>query len=172
MRIPVTISGSMSSMPLCKSMEANWRLTARLSCTGELEGQTVCLHLPYNLYEPLSGRAFKYWLEKSRVPLENTLTIVDDLSRFPSIVYAWGLPAGMPGITAQGYWGHHSEPTFTQNSVWIGNESTPKACRADFVLGKWKSEELPVVCGLKWKKSVEIIERICLHGHWNDHEPL
>ncbi len=28
----------------------------------------------------LSGRAFKYWLDKEQVPLEQTLTIVDDLS--------------------------------------------------------------------------------------------
>src|SRR5260221_12954605 len=28
----------------------------------------------------LSGRAFKYWLDKEKVPLENTLTIVDELA--------------------------------------------------------------------------------------------
>ena len=28
----------------------------------------------------LSGRAFKYWLDKEKVPIENTLTIVDDLA--------------------------------------------------------------------------------------------
>src|SRR4051794_26893163 len=28
----------------------------------------------------LSGRAFKYWLEKSNVPLDHTLTIVDDIA--------------------------------------------------------------------------------------------
>src|ERR1700744_4998590 len=28
----------------------------------------------------LSGRAFKYWQDKEKVPVENTLTIVDDLA--------------------------------------------------------------------------------------------
>src|SRR6187397_2855454 len=28
----------------------------------------------------LSGRAFRYWLDKEKVPLENTLTIVDDIA--------------------------------------------------------------------------------------------
>src|SRR5436189_31138 len=27
----------------------------------------------------LSGKAFKYWMDKEKVPLEHTLTIVDDL---------------------------------------------------------------------------------------------
>ncbi|MEO6538350.1 MAG: aminoacyl-tRNA hydrolase, partial [Ferruginibacter sp.] len=31
-------------------------------------------------YMNLSGRAFRYWLDKEKVPLENTLTIVDDLA--------------------------------------------------------------------------------------------
>ena len=31
-------------------------------------------------YMNLSGRAFKYWMDKEKVPLENTLTIVDDLA--------------------------------------------------------------------------------------------
>ena len=28
----------------------------------------------------LSGRSFKYWLDKEKVDIENTLTIVDDLA--------------------------------------------------------------------------------------------
>ena len=28
----------------------------------------------------LSGRAFKYWLDKTKVPLENTLTVVDEVA--------------------------------------------------------------------------------------------
>ena len=31
-------------------------------------------------YMNLSGRAFKYWVDKTKVPLENTLTIVDDIA--------------------------------------------------------------------------------------------
>ena len=28
----------------------------------------------------LSGKAFKYWMDKEKIPLENTLTIVDDIA--------------------------------------------------------------------------------------------
>src|SRR5215210_6811186 len=31
-------------------------------------------------YMNLSGRAFRYYLDKEKVPIENTLTIVDDLA--------------------------------------------------------------------------------------------
>src|SRR6476661_8968375 len=31
-------------------------------------------------YMNLSGKAFKYWLDAEKVPLENTLTIVDDIA--------------------------------------------------------------------------------------------
>ena len=44
----------------------------------------------------------------------------------------------------------------------IGNEY-PKGMQADFVLGKWKSEELPVV-RFKVEKSVEIIEGFASMG--------
>ena len=31
-------------------------------------------------YMNLSGKAFKYWMDKENIPIENTLTIVDDLA--------------------------------------------------------------------------------------------
>src|SRR5258707_12623621 len=31
-------------------------------------------------YMNLSGKAFKYWMDKEKVPLENTLTIVDEVA--------------------------------------------------------------------------------------------
>ena len=55
--------------------------TDRLATVAEVKvkgKQFVCI-CP-TTYMNLSGRAFKYWLDKEKVSLENTLTIVDDLA--------------------------------------------------------------------------------------------
>lgn len=130
---------------------------AQVSWKGK---QFVCI-CP-TTYMNLSGRAFKYWLEKSRVPLENTLTIVDDLS----------LPIDRLRLRPSGrHAGHNGlkdieailgTDVYPKLRFGIGNEY-PKGMQADFVLGKWKSEELPVV-RFKVEKSVEIIEGFASMG--------
>ena len=59
----------------------------------------------------LSGKAFKYWMDKEKVDLENTLTIVDDLA----------LP-------------------INKLRFGIGNNFA-KGQQVDFVLGKWAQDE-------------------------------
>jgi PTH1 family peptidyl-tRNA hydrolase len=113
-------------------------------------------------YMNLSGRAFKYWQEKEKVPLENTLTIVDDLA----------LPLDKIRIRKSGSHAGHNGLKDIQNILGtdeypklrfgIGNQF-PKGMQADFVLGKWKQDELPLV-KLKIEKSVEIIESITKIG--------
>ena len=113
-------------------------------------------------YMNLSGRAFKYWQEKEKVPLENTLTIVDDLA----------LPLDKIRIRKSGSHAGHNGLKDIQNILGtdeypklrfgIGNQF-PKGMQADFVLGKWKQEEVPLV-KLKIEKSVEIIESITTIG--------
>lgn len=113
-------------------------------------------------YMNLSGRAFKYWQEKEKVPLENTLTIVDDLA----------LPLDKIRIRKSGSHAGHNGLKDIQNILGtdeypklrfgIGNQF-PKGMQADFVLGKWKQDELPLV-KLKIEKSVEIIESITTIG--------
>jgi PTH1 family peptidyl-tRNA hydrolase len=104
----------------------------------------------------LSGRAFKYWQEKEKVPLENTLTIVDDLALPLDKIRLRksGSDAGHNGLKdIQNILG---TDTYPKLRFGIGNVF-PKGMQVEFVLGKWKKEETPVI-HYKIDKSVEIIE--------------
>lgn len=110
----------------------------------------------------LSGRAFKYWQEKEKIPTENTLTIVDDLA----------LPIDKIRLRKSGTHAGHNGLKDIQNILGtdeypklrfgIGNVF-PKGMQVDFVLGKWKKEELPMVKH-KIEKSSEIIESFAAIG--------
>jgi peptidyl-tRNA hydrolase, PTH1 family len=113
-------------------------------------------------YMNLSGRAFKYWLEKEKVPLENTLTIVDDLA----------LPIDKLRLRPNGSDAGHNGLKDIQNILGtdkypklrfgIGN-NYPKGRQADFVLSKWLTTEIPVV-QLKIQKCIEVIESFASAG--------
>jgi PTH1 family peptidyl-tRNA hydrolase len=110
----------------------------------------------------LSGRAFKYWMDKEKVPLENALTIVDDLA----------LPLDKIRLRAAGSAGGHNGLKDIENILGadnypklrfgIGNDY-PKGRQADFVLAKWTKQEEPLV-RLKIEKCVEIIEQFAATG--------
>ena len=113
-------------------------------------------------YMNLSGKAFKYWLDKEKVPLENTLTIVDDVA----------LPLDKLRLRSSGSAGGHNglrdiEATLGNDNYprlrfGIGN-NYPKGMQADFVLGKWDAAETAVV-QLKIQKCVDIIEKFATIG--------
>ena len=110
----------------------------------------------------LSGRAFKYWQDKEKIPLENTLTIVDDLALpIDKIrVRKAGTHAGHNGLKdIQNILGTDEYPKLR---FGIGNVF-PKGMQVDFVLGKWKNDEIPVI-KLKIEKSIEIIESFAAIG--------
>ncbi len=110
----------------------------------------------------LSGKAFKYWLDKEKIPVQNTLTIVDDLS----------LPLDKLRLRPAGSAGGHNglrdiEAVLGTNAYprlrfGIGN-NYPKGMQADFVLGKWQPQEIPLV-QLKIKNCVDIIEKFAMAG--------
>jgi len=135
----------------------------RLAYVAELKWkgkQLVCI-CP-TTYMNLSGRAFKYWVDKEKIPLERTLTIVDDIS----------LPLDKlrlrPGGSAGGHNGlkdiQHILGTdmYPKLRFGIGN-SYPKGMQADFVLSKWLNNEIPTV-QVKIEKCIEIIERFVTIG--------
>ncbi len=137
--------------------------TERLAYVAEVKWkgkQFVCV-CP-TTFMNLSGRAFKYWQEKEKISTENTLTIVDDLA----------LPIDKIRLRKSGTHAGHNGLKDIQNILGtdeypklrfgIGN-IFPKGMQVDFVLGKWKSEEIPVV-KLKIEKSVEIIESFASVG--------
>ena len=113
-------------------------------------------------YMNLSGKAFKYWMDKEKIPLENTLTVVDDIA----------LPLDKVRLRASGSDAGHNGLKDIQNTLnsdkypklrfGIGN-SFPKGMQVDFVLGKWQPEEIPVV-QLKIQKCVDIIEKFATTG--------
>lgn len=113
-------------------------------------------------YMNLSGKAVKYWVDKEKIVLENTLTIVDDLALPLSRMRlrAEGSDAGHNGLRSiQALLG---TTTYPRLRFGIGNDY-PKGMQADFVLGKWKKEEEPLVM-LKIGKAVEAIETFAARG--------
>jgi len=113
-------------------------------------------------YMNLSGKAFKYWLDKEKIELENTLTIVDDLALPLSKIRlrASGSDAGHNGLRdIQLTLGTDKYPKLR---FGIGN-NFPKGMQVEFVLGKWFPEERPVVIK-KIEKSTEIIEQFATIG--------
>lgn len=127
----------------------------------KFKGKPVVCICP-TTYMNLSGKAFKYWMDKEKVSLENTLTILDDVA----------LPIEKirlrPGGSAGGHNGLKDIQATLGTDVYpklrfgIGN-SYPKGLQADFVLGKWLKAEEPVVA-LKIEKCVEIIESFLAAG--------
>ncbi len=110
----------------------------------------------------LSGRAFKYWLDKEKIPLENTLTVIDDLA-LPLEklrLRGGGSSAGHNGLKdIEATLGTTEYPKLR---FGIGN-NYPKGMQADFVLGKWRTDETEQV-RLKIEKSVEVIESFATIG--------
>jgi peptidyl-tRNA hydrolase, PTH1 family len=113
-------------------------------------------------YMNLSGKAFKYWLDKTGVPLEHTLTIVDDLA----------LPIEKIRLRHGGSSAGHNGLKDIENTLGtdkypklrfgIGN-NYPKGMQADFVLGKWQKAEEPLVLR-KIEKCLEIMESFITAG--------
>jgi PTH1 family peptidyl-tRNA hydrolase len=113
-------------------------------------------------YMNLSGRSFKYYLDKEKIDLQNTLTIVDDLALPLSKLRLRGSGSdaghnGLRDIQVQ-----LGTDTYPKLRFGIGN-NYPKGMQVDFVLGKWSKEEQPVV-NLKIEKSIEVIENFVFIG--------
>lgn len=110
----------------------------------------------------LSGRAFKYWMDKEKILVENTLTIVDDLA-LPIDklrLRASGTDAGHNGLKdIQLTLGTDKYPKLR---FGIGNEY-PKGMQVDFVLSKWLKKEL-VTVQLKIDKCIDVIENFAVIG--------
>lgn len=113
-------------------------------------------------YMNLCGKAVKYWLGKERIATENLLVLVDELA----------LPLNKlrlrPGGSDAGHNGlksiHEALGTTEYPRLRFGTGNNfPKGMQSDFVLGKWKKEEEPLV-KLKIDKSVETIETFVTQG--------
>lgn len=115
-----------------------------------------------NTYMNLSGNAVRYWLEKEKISIENLLVIVDELA----------LPLSRLRLRASGSSGGHNglkhieevlgTTQYARLRFGIGNQY-PKGKQVDFVLGKWTSEEAPLV-QKKVELSAEAVEQFVLMG--------
>ncbi len=113
-------------------------------------------------YMNLSGKAFKYWLDKEKILLENTLTIVDEIA----------LPLTKMRIRPSGSAAGHNglrdieqtlgTDTYPRLRFGIGNHF-PKGMQVAYVLGKWLKEELPII-NKKIELAVEAIENFAVIG--------
>jgi PTH1 family peptidyl-tRNA hydrolase len=103
----------------------------------------------------LSGKAFKYWLDKEKIAIDHTLTIVDDLALPLEKIRLRGngTDAGHNGLKdIQLTLGTDMYPKLR---FGIGNQF-PKGRQVDFVLGRWQASEQAIV-NQKIEKCTEVI---------------
>jgi PTH1 family peptidyl-tRNA hydrolase len=110
----------------------------------------------------LSGKSMKYWLDKEKIEIENSLTIVDDIA-IPLDklrLRKRGSDAGHNGLRdIQNVLGTDAYPKLR---FGVGN-NFPKGMQVEFVLNKWLPEEILLV-KLKIEKCIEVIENFASMG--------
>lgn len=110
----------------------------------------------------LSGNAVKYWIDKEKIQLENVLVIVDEVALPLSKLRMkpGGSDGGHNGLKSiEAMIGTRDYPRLR---FGIGN-NYPKGMQADYVLGKWKKEDEPLL-KLKIQGAVEAIESFASRG--------
>jgi PTH1 family peptidyl-tRNA hydrolase len=137
--------------------------TRRLADVAEVKwkGKTFICIKP-TTYVNLSGKAFKYWMDKESIALENTLTIVDEIA----------IPLNRLRLRPGGSSGGHNgladieimlgTPQYPKLRFGIGN-NYPKGMQVDYVLGKWFPEEIKIV-EKKIAACVDTIENFASSG--------
>ncbi len=147
---------------LAKDLDGTFT-TNRLAQISEmkLKGKTLLVIKP-TTYMNLSGKAVKYWLQQEKIPIENLLVVNDDIA----------LPLGTLRLRKQGADGGHNGLTniieklgtnvFCRLRFGLGDDF-PRGRQVDFVLGKWKPSELPIV-DEKVDEAVEIIKSFVIQG--------
>lgn len=113
-------------------------------------------------YMNLSGQAVRYWLQQEKIPVENLLVIVDDLS----------LPVGKIRMRGNGSAGGHNglkniesclmTQTYARIKCGIGSDF-PKGAQINFVLGQFSDEENQVLAE-KLDYVADMIQSFCLQG--------
>lgn len=128
---------------------------------GRIKSAQVVLLKPNTLMN-LSGHAVRYWMQIEKIPIENLLILVDDIS----------LPFGTTRLRSQGSAGGHNglrnieecigSQNYARLKFGVGNNFS-QGHQIDYVLGVWDPEEeeqLDELC----KTTTEIIKSFCLQG--------
>lgn len=119
-------------------------------CSVKYRGRELILLKP-STFMNLSGNAVSYWLKKEKIPVENLLVIVDDIS----------LPMGSIRMRHKGSDGGHNglmhinavlgTNGYPRIRVGIGNNFS-KGSQVNYVLGTWTPEEKKVL-----KERIDIV---------------
>ncbi len=145
-----------------KKHQGIWRID-RLAQVADLKlkGRSITCIKP-TTYMNLSGKAFAYWLNKEKIEIKNTLTIVDDIALPIEKIRlkAGGSDAGHNGLKDIQFTIETTE--YPKLRFGIGN-NYPKGRQADFVLSTWKTIEMPIV-NEKINACVTIIENFIFMG--------
>lgn len=120
------------------------------------------LLLKPSTYMNLSGNAVRYWMQQEKIPLENLLVVVDDLS----------LPVGTLRMKQNGSAAGHNglkhiaqmlgTEAYSRLKFGIGNDY-PRGGQVDFVLGRFGVEDNKVV-NEKTPVACEAIKAFALSG--------
>lgn len=129
---------------LAEELGATWQVDRYASMAqAKLRGKIYVLIKP-STYMNLSGQAIRYWLDKEKIERQNMMVILDDLN----------LPLGKLRIRQKGSSGGHNglknieellqTVDYPRLRVGIG-DNFKSGQQVDFVLGKWSSQEQPLV---------------------------
>jgi PTH1 family peptidyl-tRNA hydrolase len=128
---------------------------------GRVKNKTFLLVKP-TTFMNLSGKAVQYYMQLHKVTADNILVITDDLA----------LDVGTIRLRSKGSHGGHNglrniEETLNSQQYprlrfGIGNQFD-KHRQIDFVLGKWKTDEAPVI-GEKIDKASDAVKSFMLEG--------
>ena len=130
----------------------------------KIKGKTFILLKPVT-YMNLSGKAVKHHLQNEKVDASQILIVTDDLA----------LPVGKIRIKPKGSDGGHNglksinehlaSTDYPRMRIGIGSDFS-KGRQSDYVLGKWKPDEEPIIA-LSTDKAIEAIEEFGLAGIQN-----
>lgn len=125
---------------LCSSLNGEWKGNHHGDLAEVKFKGRILLLLKPNTYMNLSGKAIRYWLQKEKIPFENSLTVLDDLN----------LDFGKQRLRAKGSDGGHNglksiqemlaTDAYPRLRIGIGS-SFSKGKQVNYVLGKWTEDE-------------------------------
>lgn len=137
--------------------------TERLALVSEVKWKgKIFICIKPTTYMNLSGKALKYWIDKEKISLENTLTIADEIA----------LPLNRIRLRPGGNHGGHNglkdiqlmigTSDFPKLRFGIGS-NFPKGMQIEYVLGKWFPEDINIV-QKKVNECAQVIENFATTG--------
>ncbi len=125
------------------------------------KGRTIILLKP-STYMNLSGKAVKYWMEKYKILPENLMVLVDDIHLDLGIMRLRdkGSDGGHNGLKdIQEKFGHTN---YIRLRLGVGKDFHP-GHQVNYVLGKWKKEEVGAV-EIMFEKAAKAIKNFTTIG--------